>query len=105
MIKYRQQTELGHGTFLRGLETRATYDPKTQEFILESPSLTAYKWWPGGCINNLLNTITAKCNISVGRFPLGSMFHPEISKNLIHLEIFKFTSFKNRYLFDFIKSY
>lgn len=42
------QTELGHGTFLRGLETRATYDPKTQEFIIESPSLTAYKWWPGG---------------------------------------------------------
>jgi len=42
------QTELGHGTFLRGLETKATYDSKTQEFVLESPSLTAYKWWPGG---------------------------------------------------------
>lgn len=41
------QTELGHGTFLRGLETKATYDPATKEFILESPSLTAYKWWPG----------------------------------------------------------
>ncbi|XP_046652365.1 probable peroxisomal acyl-coenzyme A oxidase 1 [Daphnia pulicaria] len=47
MIGTYAQTELGHGTFLRGLETRATYDPKTQEFILESPSLTAYKWWPG----------------------------------------------------------
>lgn len=41
------QTELGHGTFLRGLETRATYDPATKEFILESPSLTAYKWYFG----------------------------------------------------------
>ncbi|XP_052748855.1 probable peroxisomal acyl-coenzyme A oxidase 1 [Galleria mellonella] len=42
------QTELGHGTFLRGLETTATYDPATEEFVLHSPTLTAYKWWPGG---------------------------------------------------------
>jgi len=43
------QTELGHGTFLRGLETRADYDASTQEFVMNSPSLSAYKWWPGGC--------------------------------------------------------
>lgn len=42
------QTELGHGTFIRGLETTATYDPKTEEFVLHSPTLTSYKWWPGG---------------------------------------------------------
>ncbi|KAL4713862.1 hypothetical protein ACJJTC_015516 [Scirpophaga incertulas] len=42
------QTELGHGTFLRGLETTATYDPSTEEFVLHSPTLTSYKWWPGG---------------------------------------------------------
>ena len=42
------QTELGHGTFIRGLETTATYDPQTKEFILNSPTLTSYKWWPGG---------------------------------------------------------
>ncbi|XP_043266222.1 probable peroxisomal acyl-coenzyme A oxidase 1 isoform X2 [Colletes gigas] len=42
------QTELGHGTFIRGLETTATYDPRTKEFVLNSPTLTSYKWWPGG---------------------------------------------------------
>ncbi|XP_063600213.1 probable peroxisomal acyl-coenzyme A oxidase 1 [Penaeus indicus] len=42
------QTEMGHGTFLRGLETTATYDPSTQEFILHSPTITSTKWWPGG---------------------------------------------------------
>ena len=42
------QTELGHGTFVRGLETTATYDPETQDFIIHSPTLTSTKWWPGG---------------------------------------------------------
>ncbi|ETV96669.1 hypothetical protein H310_10345 [Aphanomyces invadans] len=30
------------------VETTAHYDPKTQEFILNSPTLTSRKWWPGG---------------------------------------------------------
>ncbi|CAH2049992.1 unnamed protein product, partial [Iphiclides podalirius] len=42
------QTELGHGTFIRGLETTATYDSATEEFVLHSPTLSSYKWWPGG---------------------------------------------------------
>ncbi|KAM3958972.1 acyl-coenzyme A oxidase 1 [Aphomia sociella] len=42
------QTELGHGTFIRGLETTATYDPKTEEFVMHSPTLSSYKWWAGG---------------------------------------------------------
>ncbi|XP_068413931.1 peroxisomal acyl-coenzyme A oxidase 2 [Eschrichtius robustus] len=41
------QTELGHGTYLQGLETEATYDAATQEFVVHSPTLTAIKWWPG----------------------------------------------------------
>ncbi|KAH8384986.1 hypothetical protein KR093_004302, partial [Drosophila rubida] len=42
------QTELGHGSYIRGLETRADYDPKSCEFVLNTPTLSAYKWWPGG---------------------------------------------------------
>lgn len=42
------QTELGHGTFLRGLETVAVYDPESETFVLHSPTLTSTKWWPGG---------------------------------------------------------
>ncbi|KAF0690793.1 Aste57867_17848 [Aphanomyces stellatus] len=42
------QTELGHGSNVQGIETTAHYDPKTQEFILHSPTITSRKWWPGG---------------------------------------------------------
>lgn len=41
------QTELGHGSNIRGLETTATYDKSTQEFVIETPTLTSMKWWPG----------------------------------------------------------
>ncbi|ODH38741.1 hypothetical protein ACO22_02214 [Paracoccidioides brasiliensis] len=41
------QTELGHGSNVRGLELEAKWDPKTKEFVLHSPHLTASKWWNG----------------------------------------------------------
>ena len=42
------QTELGHGTNVRGLETTATFDPTTDQFTVNMPEITAMKWWPGG---------------------------------------------------------
>eukprot|EP00903_Cladosiphon_okamuranus_P010404 g9842.t1 len=42
------QTELGHGSNVRALETTATFDKATQEFVIHSPTLTSTKWWPGG---------------------------------------------------------
>lgn len=41
------QTELGHGSDVQSLETTATYDHKTEEFVLNSPTITATKWWIG----------------------------------------------------------
>ncbi|CRL03339.1 CLUMA_CG016522, isoform F [Clunio marinus] len=48
MIGAYAQTELGHGTFVRGLETTAIFDQRCQQFVINSPTITAYKWWPGG---------------------------------------------------------
>lgn len=42
------QTELGHGSNVRGIETTATFDILRDEIILHSPSLTSTKFWPGG---------------------------------------------------------
>ncbi|KAF2021490.1 acyl-coenzyme A oxidase 1 [Aaosphaeria arxii CBS 175.79] len=41
------QTELGHGSNVRGLETTATWSPEDKTFIIHSPHLTASKWWIG----------------------------------------------------------
>ncbi|GAB9476034.1 Peroxisomal acyl-coenzyme a oxidase [Globisporangium polare] len=42
------QTELGHGSNVQGIETTAHFDKASQEFIINSPTLTSRKWWPGG---------------------------------------------------------
>eukprot|EP00002_Diphylleia_rotans_P022798 TRINITY_DN4480_c0_g1_i2.p1 TRINITY_DN4480_c0_g1~~TRINITY_DN4480_c0_g1_i2.p1 ORF type:complete len:642 (-),score=164.95 TRINITY_DN4480_c0_g1_i2:80-2005(-) len=41
-------TELGHGSNARGIETTATYDPNTREFVIHTPSESAQKYWIGG---------------------------------------------------------
>ena len=40
------QTELGHGSNVRGLQTIAEYDLEKREFILNTPTLDSMKWWP-----------------------------------------------------------
>jgi len=41
------QTELGHGSNVAGLETTATLDIDTDEFVIHTPSIKAIKFWPG----------------------------------------------------------
>jgi acyl-CoA oxidase len=40
-------TELGTSSYLRGIETTATYDKEHQQFVIHSPTLTATKFWIG----------------------------------------------------------
>lgn len=41
-------TETGHGSDVQALETTATYDPQTEEFVIDSPTPTARKDYIGG---------------------------------------------------------
>lgn len=42
------QTELGHGSNVSGIETTATFDKLTDEFIINSPTISSTKYWIGG---------------------------------------------------------
>lgn len=41
-------TETGHGSDVQSLETTATYDPATEEFVIDSPTRTSRKDYIGG---------------------------------------------------------
>jgi acyl-CoA oxidase len=41
------QTELGHGTHVGGIETTATFDKKSDEFVIHCPTQSSIKYWPG----------------------------------------------------------
>ncbi|EGC35948.1 hypothetical protein DICPUDRAFT_97730 [Dictyostelium purpureum] len=53
-------TELGHGSNVRSLETTATYDPKTNEFIINTPLRTSTKWWIGNAGHATISSVFAR---------------------------------------------
>ncbi|KAL2466601.1 Acyl-coenzyme A oxidase 3 [Abeliophyllum distichum] len=50
-------TELGHGSNVRGIETTATYEANTGEFVINTPCESAQKYWIGGAANHATHTV------------------------------------------------
>lgn len=60
------QTELAHGSNVRGIETEAVYDALSQTFELHSPTLTSLKWWPGGLGHTATHAVVY-ANLIIGK--------------------------------------
>lgn len=48
MLGCYAQTEMAHGSNVAGIETTATFDKATGEFVIHTPNIGATKFWPGG---------------------------------------------------------
>lgn len=58
-------TESGHGSNVRVLETTATYDPETAEFVINSPTMSARKEWIGNAARDG-DTMTVFAQLETG---------------------------------------
>ncbi|KAK7755299.1 hypothetical protein SLS62_002805 [Diatrype stigma] len=67
------QTELGHGSNVRGLETTATWNQADRTFTLHSPHLTSSKWWIGS-LGRTANHAVVMAQLIIGGKPYGP--HP-----------------------------
>ncbi len=57
------QTELGHGSNVQMLETKAIYQKDTKNFIINTPTTTSVKYWPG-----VLGTFATHCVVQARTF-------------------------------------
>ena len=60
------QTELGHGSDVQGLETTATFDKATDEFLINTPTITSTKYWPGD-LGNFATHSVVFANLIIGK--------------------------------------
>ena len=60
-------TEIGHGSFVRGLETTATFDAATDEFVVHSPTPTADKCWIGSAGQTATHAVVYAQLVSAGK--------------------------------------
>ena len=55
------QTELAHGSNVRGIQTTATYSVEHQGWIIDTPSIAATKWWGTGMYSATHAALYAQC--------------------------------------------
>mmetsp|Transcript_39711 Transcript_39711/g.64460 ORF Transcript_39711/g.64460 Transcript_39711/m.64460 type:complete len:697 (-) Transcript_39711:741-2831(-) len=79
------QTELGHGSNVRGLQTTAVYDRDTQEFILNTPTLQSIKWWPSSMATSTHTVLYAQLVIDGKEYGLHVFFLQLRDENLLPL--------------------
>ena len=65
------QKELGHGSNIRGIETTATFDKDTDEFIVRSPTLSSTKYWIGATGTRATHSIVV-ARLIIDRKELGN---------------------------------
>ncbi|MES2306692.1 MAG: acyl-CoA dehydrogenase [Gemmatimonadota bacterium] len=70
-------SELGHGSNVRDLETTATYDPTTQEFVIHTPSGSGHKEWLGNAaVHGRMATVFAQLHVGDQRHGVHALLVP-----------------------------